>query len=241
MRLYIKVFEDKFNLLKWTQRCKIALGILEFFMDASSFNPNDEYGSSSLLLCSPIATSVSYDYVNEAKLANMHELYTSGELVAYLNNGSRHCLSDADCVYNEQCELRCDTTAHQCTHHLVRPQLVHYCRFVKEFVTFETDVGGNLTTKLNALLDRCERLETVYQMPDAASAAAAAAGGSLLADNAKLPVDFVKHKAWLRQQAEWQRTFELIETAGELSELLWDQVKFIKDPPAKKKVKSKSN
>lgn len=49
----------------WNYRTKISIGILEFFIDAMTLNPNDEFGRDSLYLCSSIEKSFGYTFSNE--------------------------------------------------------------------------------------------------------------------------------------------------------------------------------
>jgi hypothetical protein len=46
----------------WPHRLVISYGILEFFVDLVSLNPNNELSEESLYLCSPIETSFGYTY-----------------------------------------------------------------------------------------------------------------------------------------------------------------------------------
>lgn len=98
-------------------RVKIALGILEFYAQAPEFNPNDELGLDSLLLCAPVEDSFGYTFGNEAKLVNYNELLSAREAIDRL--GRHKCTADSDCMLTKQCAFQCDTAATKCTTKLV--------------------------------------------------------------------------------------------------------------------------
>lgn len=116
----------------WNYRCKISLGILEFFLDAVSFNPNDEFGSDSLYLCSSIETSFGVTFYNEAKITNYNQLLNGRELQQQLSDV--YCYSDGDCVYTKMCQTRCNLKTNRCTSDMVKPQIVQYCMFLREYL-----------------------------------------------------------------------------------------------------------
>ena len=110
--------------IETAHRLKIALGILEFFSQATEFNPNDEFGADSLLLCSPIDLSFGYTFLNEAKLINYDWIMTTAEALSILDGETNrvrpHCRTDADCVITDQCSFHCDTNTNKCVGKLVR-------------------------------------------------------------------------------------------------------------------------
>jgi len=116
----------------WNYRCKIALGILEFFIDAVSFNPNDEFGADSLFLCSPIESSFGATFINEAKLTNYNDILNGRELQAKL--AGVYCQNDADCLYTQQCHTKCNLNTNKCTSDLIKPQIVYFCEFVQAYL-----------------------------------------------------------------------------------------------------------
>ncbi len=116
----------------WNYRCKIALGILEFFIDATSFNPNDEFGADSLFMCSKIESSFGATFLNEAKITNYNEILNGRELQTKL--ADVFCKRDEDCFYTKQCHTKCNLNTNKCTSDLIKPQIVHYCEFLKEYL-----------------------------------------------------------------------------------------------------------
>ena len=114
---------------EWNHRAKISIGILEFFLDIVSFNPNDDFGLDSLYLCSPIETSFGYTFKNEAKLINYDNLISQRELRDIMKQ--RSCQSDLDCVYTDECAARCELSTNTCTSNLVHPQIFNYCKFIR--------------------------------------------------------------------------------------------------------------
>lgn len=124
----------------WNYRCKISIGILEFFLDSVSFNPNDEFGDDSLYLCSPIEHSFASTFLNDAKLVNYDEVMNGRDLRELL--AEQTCYSDDDCIYTKQCQTRCDTRTNLCTSELVKPQIAYFCSFLRDYLF------GKITTHI---------------------------------------------------------------------------------------------
>lgn len=108
-------------------RLKIAIGIFEFYSEASNFNPNDDFGPNSLLLCSPIEESFGYTFYNNAKLINYDGLMTTVEalrqLGVYSPGGVKTCRTDSDCVLTDECSFKCDIQQQKCMPRLVRKSI----------------------------------------------------------------------------------------------------------------------
>jgi len=202
--------------LKWDYKCKIALGILEFFLDAISFNPNDEFGKESLYLCAPIESSFGFTFFNEAKLIEYENLFTGKELEEKLSE--RKCTMDADCVYTKQCSTKCNTTTQRCTYQLVQPQIIDICRFIKENLVTESNKQSFMP-----LIDKCEQLKPVYLSPDIAYT------------KIEMPLSYEKHKIFLEQSTYWNSSREYAEVSGDLHALMFDFIRLSKDPVKPKK------
>jgi hypothetical protein len=78
----------KWNWPEFNYRCKIVYGILEYIYDQDSFNPNDEFGLDSLILCSPLEKSFGYSFTYEAKLFDFDNLINLRDLQAKLSDRS---------------------------------------------------------------------------------------------------------------------------------------------------------
>jgi len=122
----------KWFMPNWNYRCKISIGILEFFLDNVSFNPNDEFGDESLYLCSSIEQSFASTFINEAKLINYDKIINGRDLRELL--ADRTCYGDEDCIYTKQCQSRCDQKTNKCTSELVKPQLTYFCSFLRDYL-----------------------------------------------------------------------------------------------------------
>ena len=202
--------------LKWDYKCKIALGILEFFLDAISFNPNDEFGKESLYLCAPIESSFGFTFFNEAKLIEYENLLTGKELEEKLKD--RRCDSDADCVYTKQCASKCNMTTQRCTYQLVQPQIVEICRFIKDNLVTES-----VKQSFMPLVEKCEKLKPVYLSPHIAF------------KRVEMPLSFDKHKIYLEQSSYWNSSLQYAEVSRDLHALMFDLIRLSKDPVKPKK------
>ena len=152
----------KWSWPKWEYRVKIVLGILEFFQEAESFNPNDEYGANSLYLCSSIESSFGYNYAFDVKLLNYDDLWTARELESKLSD--RYCAYDTDCTYTSTCISKCDMKTNRCTSYLAEPQIVNVCRFIKVYLLDVDNTDSNITNvekKFDRILKRCFKLNNI--------------------------------------------------------------------------------
>ena len=138
-------------------RLKIALGILEFFVDAPLFNPNDEFGADMLYLCSPIYDSFGYSFILDAKLLRFDSLLTARELQAKLSG--RVCKSDRECGLTSQCVAKC--VLNRCTRHLTRPQLVGFCAFLGKYLD-ESELIRAKRVEFDSLIRQCMSLENLF-------------------------------------------------------------------------------
>ena len=135
----------------WNYRCKISIGILEFFLDSVSFNPNDEFGDDSLYLCSPIEHSFASTFINEAKLVNYDEVMNGRDLRELL--AEQTCYSDEDCIYTKQCQTRCDFRTNLCTTELVKPQVAYFCSFLRDYLFGKKCTKKEILSEANYCLD----------------------------------------------------------------------------------------
>jgi hypothetical protein len=200
--------------MKWEYRIKIAMGILEFFLDSSIFNPNDEFGMDSLHLCSPIEDSFGYTFFMEGKLLNYDHLMSGRDLVQKLDR--IHCTQDSDCIYTKNCVTKC--IANKCSHHMSRPQIVNYCAFLRRFLA-----GTDAVKTLEPMLEKCARMETVYLRE------------SLVYEKNEMPLSFEKHKNYLERSAFWNKSIENTMLIDDLRRTMWNLIKLVEDPKKKKK------
>jgi hypothetical protein len=135
---------------------KIALSILEFYMDAPLFNPNDEFGPDSLYLCSKVRKSFGFSYFLDGKLLNYDHVYTARELKQLLSN--RTCERDQDCFFTDECITKC--VENKCSEYLIQPQLVVFCEFAKDYLYQEIYHGKDKT--LFELIEECVKLKSLY-------------------------------------------------------------------------------
>lgn len=215
-------------MLDWNYRCKISIGILEFFLDSVSFNPNDEFGDDSLYLCSPIEHSFASTFLNEAKLVNYDEVMNGRDLRELL--AEQTCYSDEDCIYTKQCQTRCDIKTNLCTSELVKPQVAYFCTFLRDYLLDNT----NVTETLEPLIERCEKLESFGKYSN-----------SMYIKNER-PMNYEHHKIFVKQLNYWNNSNEYALVTNKLMNTLWEYIKLAKDPQKKKKVNrnkgvSKSN
>lgn len=213
-KLYINF---NLNWPEWNYRAKISLGILEFFLDSVSFNPNEEFGSDSLYLCSPIESSFGNTFINEAKLTRYNEILNGRELQRKL--ADRYCYSDSDCVYTKECHTKCDTKSNSCTSDLVKPQIVHYCNFLREYL-FD---NKNATMILEPIIEECETLKSFTK------------SNNVMYSKNKMPMNYDKHKIYIAQLNYWNDSMKYALTTNRLRTALWEFVKLTKDPQKSKK------
>ena len=233
----------KWSWPKWEYRAKITIGILEFYLEAESFNPNDEYGENSLYLCSPIETSFGYNYAFDVKLLNFEDLLTARELENKLSD--RYCMYDADCVYTKACISKCDTNTNRCTPYLAEPQIVNLCRFIKIYLLDEDVVELNKTSvnlrhAFEGLLKRCATMSTITRDVSIFSFAMSKvrktnsmikSGNSSI--NSVIPSSINRHL-----NLTFSLEYSLL--SNELKSLLWSFIRFTKDPPKPKKASTQS-
>lgn len=205
-------------------KAKISIGIMEFFLDIIAFNPNDEFGPSSLYLCSSIDSSFGYNFYNEAKLLNYDDLYSGKEIEEKLSN--RYCKSDLDCVFTKECSMKCDLYTNKCTYQIVRPQIVDYCLFLRNYLNYHP----NMTNLLDPLIEKCLKLNNLYLEDE-----------KMLYDKNEMPINFNRHKSFIEASNYWKNSLEYTTVTNELSSAIWSLIKFSKDPVKKKENKNKKN
>lgn len=204
----------KWSMIKREYRIKIVIGVLEFFLEAAAFNPNDEFGIDSLNLCSSIEDSFGYSFYMEGKLINFDQIYSGRELVDRLS-GVR-CSSDSDCQLTSQCVTKC--VDNKCSHELTRPQLVHFCEFLKEYLVDLTDVIDELASELS----QCARLQTFYMSDRVAF------------DSNEMPLTFEQTQSFMERESYWNKSIEYSIMVANIKRKLWSHAKWT-DPPKKKK------
>jgi len=206
---------------EWNYRCKIAIGILEFFLDAISFNPNDEFGNESLYLCSSIEESFGNTFNNEAMLINYDNILNGRELQKKLL--SRYCASDSDCIYSQQCKTRCNLKNNRCTSSLVKPQIVQYCDFLKSYLLD----NQNVTHILEPILEKCLDLKSISDHEI-----------DLYAKN-EMPLSYQKHAMFIERTKYWNESMNYAYVTNKLRTTLWNFVKFSKEPQKARKKTTK--
>ena len=204
----------------WSYRAKIALGILEFFIDAVSFNPNDEFGKDTLLLCSSIESSFGHTFNYDAKLINYDHLMTGYDLEDRLSD--RRCVSDEQCVYNSECTARCNLETNKCSGRLVQPQIIKFCTFMRGYLLDNTNYTGLLVP----LIEKCEK--TLVNIDDLANY-------KHLNKN-EISLNYDNFKSYLEQKNYWNNSLNYATVTNEIHQTLWKLVRYVKDPP-KRKVK----
>ncbi len=195
------------------------MGILEFFTEASQFNPNDEFGPDSIYLCSPIQDSFGYTFFFETKLTNYENLLSGNDLTKKLENV--HCQTNSDCFYTTECTTKC--IQNKCSHYLTKPQLVDFCSFVKLFLIDLNDV----LKKLEPILDKCLKLETNFIQDK-----------SILFSKNQLLSNFEEYDKFLQLENYWNKSVDYSTTIENLRSSLWNMIRFVDDP--KKKTNKKT-
>lgn len=222
------IFPDAFKWKwpDWGYRAKIGLGVLEFFLDANSFNPNNEFSDDSLYLCSPIDLSFGYTFLYEAKLLNYDEVHTGAEFAALMSK--RKCSSDADCVYTSSCQAKCDLNTLKCTNNLVEPQIVAFCRFLRGYLS-----DGNSTQTMEPIIDRCiSDLKNIDELKK---------HGPTTTSKYDMPLKFAEFKSYMAQMTYWNVSLNYATITNELHGQLWKHAKYLKDPVKRKKASSSAS
>jgi len=199
------------TLPKWLNRCKISLGILEFYMDIASFNPNDELGYDSLYLCSQIEISFGYTTDIEAKLIDFENLISIKQLENKLEN--KYCKNDSDCSYNSQCKTKCNLKTKKCSSKLNKLQLIDFCEFLKRYLY---DVN-HLKMSLEPIIIRCLKLK-LFDFDK-----------KILLKKLEMPVSYKNLKLFSIQSNYWNISFEYTNVVNDLKSVLWKWTQKLKD------------
>ena len=201
-------------------KLKIALGILEFFLDAVSHNPNDDFSAETIYLCSSIESSFGFTFINEAKLIDYDYLFSGQELKKKLNH--KECSSDADCFYSDQCTTTCDLNLRKCTHQLSFLQVTVFCEFFQKFI----DSNSELKIQFEPLIKKCLKLKPFYLINQD--------------DNLnKVKSDSDEQTAFLKNRAYLNASMEYTLTTKSLFDKIWGMIKLINDPVKPKKTTRK--
>ena len=211
------ISNDKTLLPKWLNRCKISLGILEFYIDISSFNPNDELGYDSLYLCSQIEISFGYTFEIEAKLIDFENLISIKQLENKLEN--KYCKFDSDCSYNTQCSTKCDIKTKKCTSKLNKLQIIDFCEFLKRYLYDVND----LKKSLQSIIQRCLKLKLFDFNKE------------ILFKKLEMPVSFENLQLYSIQSNYWNISIEYTNIINDLKTILWKWSRTVKDPIITKK------
>jgi len=193
---------------------------LEFFLDAVSFNLNDEFGEDSIYLCSPIITSFGYNKLKEIKLIDYERIFTGKQLKEKFSN--RKCKSDVDCVYNEQCGMTCHQST--CTHYSSIPQIVNYCVFLRNYFTN----SNSIATEFESLLNECLEIKTLKPISD-----------EIIFGKNEMPLNFNKHNLFKSRATYWELANNYTRITSELRHFLWEQIKFYSEKTTKKHYRHK--
>jgi hypothetical protein len=199
------------TLPKWLNRCKISLGILEFYMDIASFNPNDELGYDSLYLCSQIEISFGYTTDIESKLIDFENLISIKQLENKLEN--KYCKNDSDCSYNSQCITKCNLNAKKCSSKLNKLQIIDFCEFLKRYLY---DVN-HLKMSLEPIILRCLKLK-LFDFDK-----------KILFKKLEMPVSYKNLKLFSIQSNYWNISFEYTNVVNDLKSVLWKWTQKLND------------
>jgi hypothetical protein len=210
----------KWSWPKWEYRVKLVISILEFYLDSESFNPNDEFGTNSLYLCSSIESSFGYTYAYDAKLLNYEDLLTGNELEIKLND--RYCSYDSDCIYSSTCISKCNKITNRCSPYLAEPQLVNLCKFIKIYL-LDGNKNINVTNvddQFYDLLKRCYKLSNI-SISDSIFSFAFSKSKNVETKESVMEID---------RHSNLTYSLEYSLVANELKALLWSFIKYTKDP-----------
>jgi hypothetical protein len=213
---YVCQFKAPFQKQKvWPRlyKIKISLGILEFFIDSPSFNPNEEFGPDSLYLCSPIRESFGYSFILDAKLLKYDHLYTGRELAELMNKKS--CTNDFDCVFTNDCITKC--IDNKCSSQLIRPQLVNYCLFLENYLN-DTHLYRN--QNFRDLINQCIKLDSISIDLDVVSKA----------KSINFLFNFEELKLNAQREVSWNKIIEYSMLTDRLKEILWKEIKLVDHP-----------
>ncbi len=191
----------------------MALGILEFFNDAVSFNLNDEFGKDSLYLCSSIEKSFGLNNLKEIKLLDYEAIFTGRQLKENLSN--RKCFSNDDCVYNQHCGTTCLNNT--CTFYSPKPQLVNYCIFLRNFF----NNNPQLTKEFNSTLSNCLELDTLKSEE------------IYFGKNESPIISFDKYDSFKARDNYWKSAENYGRVIREFYEFFWKQIKFVTEKTRK--------
>jgi hypothetical protein len=200
------------------------LGILEFLLDAVSFNPNDEFGRDSLYLCSPIETSFGYTEKYEAKLLNYKDLLSAHELETILYD--QYCSYDSDCEYTPSCISKCDLKTHKCSFYLAEPQVVTLCRFMKTYLVDDADNNTKNMDKLNQVMSKCLGLSRIRRSTINNYFSSIANHFDKKTDDASGEVNLL---------LDPQYAYDYSSISDQLKRSLWSFIKFKRDPEKPKR------
>ncbi len=185
---------------------------MEFYLNLLTLNPNDEFGNSSLYLCSSIEKSFGYTFFYEAKVINFDDVLNVNELEQNLNN--RKCESDIDCVYNEYCTATCNKHTKKCSGVLNKLQVSDYCNFLRKYLLD----SKNVTDILEPILDKCEALKPFVNT------------NNFLYLKNDVPLNWDKQKDFLLNSEYWLKASEFTMVTNQLKSVLWNLIKYNKDP-----------
>ena len=188
---------------------------MEYFIDAISFNSNDEFGPDSLNICAPIESSFGYNSLNEAKLINYESIFTGKQLEARMSN--RLCKSDEDCAFSDECITKCNNETRKCSSRVTKPQVINFCVFVERFLNDNL----NVTLLLAPYLNKCLRLKSFYE------------NDKILFGKNEAPAPFDTNL--LNRSEYWKSSLEFTNVTNSIYHILWEKIRFLKDPEKPKK------
>lgn len=214
---------DNWRNLKIQHKLKIALGILEFFLDAASHNPNDDFSPETIYLCSSIESSFGFTFINEAKLINYDFLFSGKELKEKLRD--KECSSDSDCFYSDQCTTTCDLNLRKCSHQLSFLQVTIFCEFFQKFI----DSNSELKIQFEPLIKKCLKLKPFYLINQENNL-------NRIESESDEQIAFLKNRAYLNASMEYALT------TNNLHDKIWEMIKLVNDPvKPKKKTQKQQN
>lgn len=133
----------------WEQRSKIAIGLLEFALEAYQ-----HASQTSFHMCNLHPTKIGYSTNYDVRITDLSEVISERELSHYFEQTT--CHSHADCQYSHTCQAMCNHETGFCQQELVHPNLYYICQILRPYLSpgLPRDIKGDMGN----LWDKCDAL-----------------------------------------------------------------------------------
>ena len=134
---------------RWHDRGKIAVGMLEFALDAYQHS-----SAGSFFMCNINPSKIGYSEHFDVKFYDINEMLSKQEVETYFRE--QPCTTDSDCYLSKTCASACNSETHKCHSRLFHPNLYYICNMLRPYL--KPNLPRAIQGDLGNMWDKCRGL-----------------------------------------------------------------------------------